>query len=174
MDNLSLADACARSLSVRLPPRVDIADLQQDAALGLIRAVPRYDKSKQASLATYAIWRINGTMLDGLRQRDDNSRSQRQQGNERTAASLSEIDPDECPELMQRDTSNIDDRDWFERITRGLCDRDRMILRLRFFDDLTLGEIATRTRHCEARISGLLVDALKFLRDKLNQIGTCN
>ncbi|EKT58590.1 RNA polymerase sigma factor FliA [Providencia sneebia] len=69
----------ALKLQVRLPASVDIDDLIQAGSIGLLHALERFDATQGASLATYAIQRIRGAMLDELRSRDWAPRSVRRQ-----------------------------------------------------------------------------------------------
>lgn len=69
----------ALALQVRLPASVDLDDLIQAGAVGLLDAFNRYDASAGATFATFASQRIRGAMLDELRTRDWLPRSVRRQ-----------------------------------------------------------------------------------------------
>lgn len=60
----------ARSIAARLPGNVVLADLVGAGLLGLINAVSKFDPARDASLATYAQFRIRGAILDSLRSQD--------------------------------------------------------------------------------------------------------
>lgn len=53
-----------------LPPHVDVDDLISDGTVGLVTAVERYDPARSIDFATFAIRRIRGAMIDGLRALD--------------------------------------------------------------------------------------------------------
>lgn len=57
-------------LAKSLPPHVDADDLYSYGAFGLINAVERFDPARGVKFETYAITRIRGSILDGLRSMD--------------------------------------------------------------------------------------------------------
>jgi RNA polymerase sigma factor for flagellar operon FliA len=60
----------AGRLAMGLPPTIDVDDLTSYGVFGLINAIERYDPGRQVKFETYAIARIRGAMLDGLRASD--------------------------------------------------------------------------------------------------------
>ncbi|MDR0529441.1 MAG: RNA polymerase sigma factor FliA [Zoogloeaceae bacterium] len=54
----------------RLPANVDVNDLVQNGMIGLLDACARYRENAGAQFETYAVQRIRGAMLDGLRSND--------------------------------------------------------------------------------------------------------
>lgn len=78
-----------RLLAVRLHrrcPQVELDDLISTGTIGLIRAVDRFDPSRNLKLKTLAEHRIRGAMLDYLRQIDPLPRSVRRFQKQRDAA----------------------------------------------------------------------------------------
>jgi len=67
----------ASRLRSRLPSHVDMDDLFQSGMIGLDHALDRYEPSGGASFETYAARRIEGAMLDRLRQLDELPREAR-------------------------------------------------------------------------------------------------
>lgn len=67
----------AGRLAASLPPHVDVDDLYSDGAVGLVRAVERYDPERGVDFPTFAISRIRGAMVDGMRELDWLPRSAR-------------------------------------------------------------------------------------------------
>src|SRR3954451_8222319 len=57
----------AASIHERLPSSVSQEDLVSTGIIGLIQAVDNFDATKNASLRTYAEFRIRGAILDSLR-----------------------------------------------------------------------------------------------------------
>ena len=57
----------AGRLAMGLPPVVDVDDLISYGVFGLIDAIDKYDPDRAVKFETYAIARIRGAMLDGLR-----------------------------------------------------------------------------------------------------------
>lgn len=72
-----LVKRIALHLAGRLPPNVELDDLIQAGALGLMEAAQRFDPSAGASFATFAGIRIRGAMIDELRRYDWSPRSTR-------------------------------------------------------------------------------------------------
>lgn len=67
----------ALRLQVRLPASVQLDDLIQAGAIGLLDALDKFDSSLGTAFSTYAVQRIRGSMLDELRSRDWAPRSVR-------------------------------------------------------------------------------------------------
>ena len=57
----------ARRIHDRLPSHIPLDDLVQAGILGLIEALHKFDASKNVELKTYAKHRIQGAILDSLR-----------------------------------------------------------------------------------------------------------
>ncbi|MBV9720124.1 MAG: FliA/WhiG family RNA polymerase sigma factor [Candidatus Eremiobacteraeota bacterium] len=75
---LHLVKYVAGRISVHLPANVDINDLINDGVFGLMDAIEKYDDSRSVKFETYAITRINGSILDALRSLDWVPRTVRQ------------------------------------------------------------------------------------------------
>jgi RNA polymerase sigma factor FliA len=60
----------AFQLMARLPASVDVDDLIQNGMMGLLDAINRFEDGLGAQFETYAVQRIRGAMLDGLRDND--------------------------------------------------------------------------------------------------------
>ena len=67
---LHIVKYVAGKISVSLPPNVDLNDLINDGIVGLIDAIEKYDDSRGVKFETYAITRINGSIIDALRALD--------------------------------------------------------------------------------------------------------
>ncbi len=65
-------------LALFVPPTVELDDLIGYGAIGLIQAVDRFDPGRGIKFSTYAVARIRGAMLDGMRKSDWFPRSLRQ------------------------------------------------------------------------------------------------
>lgn len=80
--------AMARRLMARIPPdaAVELDDLINSGALGLLDAMNRYDASRHVMFSTFADFRIRGAMLDVLRRLDPVSRQARSTANRIQAA----------------------------------------------------------------------------------------
>ena len=69
-DLAPLVKRIAHHMMASLPPSVEIDDVIQSGMMGLLDAARRYQTSEGAQFETYAVQRIRGSMLDGLRQCD--------------------------------------------------------------------------------------------------------
>ncbi|MDP2399288.1 MAG: RNA polymerase sigma factor FliA [Burkholderiales bacterium] len=65
-----LVKRIAHHMMASLPPSVEVNDVIQSGMMGLLDAARRYTESEGAQFETYAVQRIRGAMLDGLRQAD--------------------------------------------------------------------------------------------------------
>jgi RNA polymerase sigma factor FliA len=80
MSELSQVYYLARRIHERLPQHVPLEDLVHAGILGLIEAVRKYNPNKNASLKSFASFRIRGAILDSLRALDWGSRPLRKKG----------------------------------------------------------------------------------------------
>ncbi len=80
MSELSQVYYVARRIHERLPQHVPFEDLVNAGVLGLIEAVRKYNPQKNASLKSFASFRIRGAILDSLRALDWGSRPLRRKG----------------------------------------------------------------------------------------------
>lgn len=76
-DHLPLVKVIAVAVHRNLPVQVDLDDLVQAGAMGLVDAARKYDIRKKVQFETYAKYRIRGAILDSLRQLDWASRDLR-------------------------------------------------------------------------------------------------
>ncbi|ENO89501.1 RNA polymerase sigma factor FliA [Thauera linaloolentis] len=65
-----LVKRIAYQLMARLPASVEVDDLIQNGMMGLLDAIGRYEDGLGAQFETYAVQRVRGAMLDGLRDND--------------------------------------------------------------------------------------------------------
>lgn len=74
-----LVKRLAFHLMARLPASVQVDDLIQNGMIGLLDAMNRFEDGMGAQFETYAVQRIRGAMLDGLRESDWLPRSVRRE-----------------------------------------------------------------------------------------------
>ena len=67
---LPLVDKVANRLAINLPANVDRDDLISYGRFGLLDALAKFDHTRGLQFETYAMWRIRGAMIDGLREND--------------------------------------------------------------------------------------------------------
>ena len=65
-----LVKRIAYYLMAKLPASVQVDDLVQNGMLGLLDALGRFEEGMGAQFETYAVQRVRGAMLDGLREND--------------------------------------------------------------------------------------------------------
>ncbi len=82
----SLVKYVAGRLAMGLPPMVDVDDLISYGVFGLMDAIDKFDPDRQVKFETYAIARIRGAMLDGMRAYDWIPYSARQKARELESA----------------------------------------------------------------------------------------
>lgn len=78
LENVSLVKYVAERVKDNLPPEVERGDLVSYGTFGLIDAIEKFDHNRGIKFETYAIPRIRGAILDGLRATDTAPRSLRQ------------------------------------------------------------------------------------------------
>ena len=69
VENFGMVNTAAWCMARKHKNQTDLDDLISDAQLGLVKAATRFDKSMGCKFSTYALKRMNGEMLDGLRVR---------------------------------------------------------------------------------------------------------
>lgn len=67
---LPLVNKVANRLAIGLPSNVDRDDLISFGRFGLLDALSKFDHTRGLQFETYAMWRIRGAMIDGLRESD--------------------------------------------------------------------------------------------------------
>jgi RNA polymerase sigma factor for flagellar operon FliA len=82
---LPFVQKLARRVAATMPHSIDIGDLVQDGAIGLIDAANRFDEARGIKFETFAERRIRGAMIDALR-KDAWPRGVRRQRRELEAA----------------------------------------------------------------------------------------
>lgn len=182
--HLALAEAIAERWSRRVNDRLD---LRQVAYLGLVQAARRFDRRTGSAFAAFAAAYIRGELLHYLR---DTARVVRvPRGVLASAASAvgslgSPLSLD-APVLSAGDvvplSSTVGD---FDRrldesdarvplfaALRILPDEARLVVYLRYFEDLTQAEIARRTGSTQKAVSRSLDGSLRALRRELDRPG---
>jgi len=214
----------ARRIHDRLPSHIQLDDLVQAGILGLIEALHKFDPSKNVELKTYAKHRIQGAILDSLRDLDWSPRPLRkkarllEQAHQRLRARLGRpaTEPELAGELgmelrdLQRllgdlrglDLGSLQDeftdsgqsrdtlaasaerieeepfanclqgelRELLGRAVGELQPRERQVLSLYYFEELTMKEVGAVLGVGEARVSQIHSAALVRLRARLRDM----
>jgi RNA polymerase sigma factor for flagellar operon FliA len=214
----------ARRIHDRLPSHIPFDDLVQAGILGLMEALHKYDPAKNVELKTYAKHRIQGAILDSLRNLDWSPRSLRkkarqlEQAHQRLRAQFGRpaTEPElaielgmELKDLQQLlgdlrglDLGSLQDefnasgqerdtlaapvrhpeqepfaqclegelRDILARAVRELQPRERQVLSLYYFEELTMKEVGAVLGVGEARVSQIHSAALVRLRARMRTL----
>lgn len=142
-----------------------LEDLVQVGAIGLIKAVDRYDAERGTSFGAYAAPFIAGEIRHHLRDRCSPVRIPRrlQQEGVRVVAVGLDCAGDTHADPM----AQAHDRLAIRAALRALRPRERRIVQLRFVEDLSQAQIARRTGLSQVHVSRVLRGALTRLRDEL-------
>jgi RNA polymerase sigma-B factor len=152
-----------RSLARRYRGRgEDLEELVQVGALALVRASGRFDPDRGVAFASFAAPAVEGEIRRHLRDRPGREVSSGPGGPdapERAAESAGD----------QESTRESEARVLLEGGLRGLEERERRIVFLRFHADMTERQIASTVGISQAQVSRLLDAALAKLRVELTQ-----
>jgi RNA polymerase sigma factor for flagellar operon FliA len=181
---LSLASMCryiASDISRSYGGLVEYEDLLQDAYLGAMDAVDRYDESLGFALTTFAHRRIRGAVIDGIRGRDNLKRSYRQalkqagvtvnvlsldrSHDEEESMTLLGLIEDEAATLA---LSRLEDADAVRRAVDRLPARLHYVVTEYYWRGRTLLDIAQEMGVTESRVSQILSKAKEWLRTALH------
>lgn len=208
----------ARRIHHRLPPNIQLNDLIHAGILGLMQALQNYDRTQKVALGSYAKYRIQGAILDSLRELDWSPRLLRRQARLLEGASqrlgsrlgrtptetelaaelhtnltrlqhllgelrgldLSSLEgelPEEATSCeaysgrLQEDPYTLclrsETRHWLTVAVGELPPRERQMLALYYYEELTMREVGEVLGVAEARVSQIHSAALIRLRARL-------
>jgi RNA polymerase sigma factor for flagellar operon FliA len=153
----------AGKLGSWLPPHVEEGDLISYGLLGLIGAIERFEPDREIKFETYAISRIRGAMIDELRSLDWVPRSVRNRAREIERA-IAELESDG---EVARELPHGEMRQALAQAITRLPDRERLVVTLYYYEELTLREIGEVLSVTESRVSQLHTKAILRLRVRL-------
>jgi RNA polymerase sigma-B factor len=155
-----------RSLARRVDPRGEqLEDLTQVGAVGLIKAVDRFDPDRGSSFLAYAVPTIVGEIRRHLRDHGQPvriTRADRAAGVVVRSVPLAESLSPSTPEPG-------DERVLVERCLRALPRRQRRIVHLHYFGNLSQRRIATELGLSQVHVSRLLRESLGRMREEIGQ-----
>jgi RNA polymerase sigma-B factor len=161
--HLPLVRAVARRFAGGAEP---LEDLVQIGSIGLIKAADRYDDARGVSFAAYATPFIAGEIRHHLRDRAAPVRVPRRLQAE--GVSVTTVGLDCAGDPAQADPAGqTQDRLALKAALLALRPRERHIVQLRFGEDLSQAQIASRTGLSQVHVSRMLRGALARLRDEL-------
>ncbi|GAA5183952.1 RNA polymerase sigma factor FliA [Niveibacterium umoris] len=154
-----LVKRIAYHLMAKLPASVQVEDIIQNGMLGLLDAIGRYEEGLGAQFETYAVQRIRGAMLDGLRENDWLPRSLRREMRRIETA---------IHQLEQRFGRQPTEKELSEALGMTLVDYQKMLQEARgyqlvYFEDFSDEE---EEDFLERHVAGHEADPLDVLEDK--------
>jgi len=163
--HLPLVRAIARRFVHRGEP---LEDLVQVGALGLIKAVDRFDPRRGVTLGAYAAPTIAGEIQRHLRDRLGLIRVPRDAGHEAAAARfplpLEAAGIQRADDAAEQGLTRSEDRAVLASGLRTLPRRDRRVVQMRYYDELSQRRIAARMGISQVHVS-------RILRDSLGRLG---
>ncbi len=224
LEHMPMVRHIARRIAERLPKSVDLEDLTSAGVLGLIDAYSKFESTKQVQFRSYAHFRIQGAILDFLRQSDWSPRDLRKKS--RTIQNAVRVLTQQLARAPSEDevsaelNLHLDDYQRLLGELRGLdigslhaergedtgeeeisyvagapqedplfcClkgelrqhlaeaieelpERERLILTLYYFEELTMKEIGQTIGVVESRVSQIHTSAVLRLRSALETFG---
>ena len=167
--HLPLVRAIARRFASR---GEQFEDLAQVGAVGLIKAIDRYDPARGSSLTAYAVPTIVGEIRRHLRDSTQLLRLPRQNGDQPVAVRAVPLDAD-APSWRDDDADRGlelgEERVLIEAGMRALPRRQRRIVQLHYFANLSQRGIASELGLSQVHVSRLLQDSLGKLRQEIGQ-----
>lgn len=163
-----------RTLARRFAARGEqLEDLVQVGAVGLIKAIDRYDPERGCSLTAYAVPTIVGEIRRHLRDSTQPLRlPRRPSGDDRFVVKAVPLDADAA---SSRDTGAErrlelgEERMLIAAGMRALPRRQRRIIQLHYFANLSQRGIASELGLSQVHVSRLLQDSLGKLRQEIGQ-----
>lgn len=148
-------------------------DLVQVGAVGLIKAVDRFDPARGVTLGAYAAPTIAGEIQRHLRDRATLIRIPRDAGDEATAARfplpLEAAGGSRADDAAEQGLARSEDRALVARGLRALPPREREVVQLRYYGDLTQRGIAAELGISQVHVSRLLRESLGRLGRQLGR-----
>jgi len=130
-----LVKRIAFHLMAKLPASVQVDDLVQNGMIGLLDAIGRFEEGLGAQFETYAVQRVRGAMLDGLRENDWMPRGLRREMR-RVEATIHQLEHEIGRPPMEQELASA--------LDMSLADYQKLLLEARghqlvYLEDLTEG-----------------------------------
>ena len=163
----------ARSIARRFAHRGEqLEDLAQVGAVGLIKAIDRYDPARGSPLTAYAVPTIAGEIRRHLRDRALPVRPPRHPGGTPVVVRSVPLDEEGAASqdaVAARGLELGEERALIEAGMRALPRRERRIVQLHYFGNLSQRGIAGELGLSQVHVSRLLRDSLGKLREEIGQ-----
>jgi len=149
-------------------PCQDVDDYVSIGRLGLLDAAERYRPDKGASFNTYSEIRIKGHLIDHYRNETYNRHTKQPKPHPLSLEELSEQGIEPSADGLEGRTAN---KELAHELLASLPERERVIIRLLYWLNLTQNEIAQVFDLTESRISQLRIKTLTQLRQSAEARG---
>lgn len=167
--HIEQAHRIAKHLRATIPTcrHVDLSDLESASHMGLLAAYQKYDATRGA-FGSFLYRCVQTAVYRELSRHDLVKRPLREVI---TAPMLSEqVIPDHG---FQTHYQLLDQHEWVHRALEQLKPREELLIRLRYLEDMPVGEIAERFQLTPGRVSQLLKRAVATLRKLLTEGSAC-
>lgn len=159
-----------RALAHRFASRGEqLDDLAQVGAVGLIKAVDRYDPARGASFTAYAVPTVVGEIRRHLRDSARPVRVPRGAGLTVHSVPLEDETPASRDTVAEQRLEQGEERALIEAGLRALPRRQRRIVQLHYFGNVSQRGIADQLGLSQVHVSRLLHDSLGKLRQEIGQ-----
>ena len=171
----------AGRLEIYTGQHFEFDDLVSYGIFGLIDAIEKFDITKGVKFESYASLRIRGAIIDSLRDLDWVPRSLRRKSKEDGSElqSMVSLDDflDQNMEFVAASADGVPEehidkqelRNMLIEAIESLSERDRLIITLHYFEELTLREISKTMKVSESRVSQIHTRALSRMQEKLGK-----
>jgi RNA polymerase primary sigma factor len=161
---------------------VPISELISDGNMGLLRAIEKFDESKDVKFISYAVWWIRQAMLESIKKRNAINFVEIEPNTDNDASMDKKlIEDDEDDVSFDNDLSNENDekskeinenqKNVVKSIIKTLSDRERDIIEnyygLNDKKELTLTEIGKKYNLSSERVRQIKLVSLRKLRSKI-------
>jgi RNA polymerase sigma factor (sigma-70 family) len=159
-----LANKLAFQRKRSLPRFIDIEDLRSAAYLGLVEAANRYNPDLGICFSTFAYRRINGSIIDYLR---DQGWMKRGATHCIMSLDANVANNEGCVlgDTIEAKEEKTDQEEVLEVISLKLDNQAKSVLRHYFIDELSMKEVGEKFGVTEGRISQLIKQYKEQIRD---------
>jgi len=147
----------------------ELGDLMSIGTIGLMKAVERFDPSR-GKFRTYAFYWVEAEIQKQLRTPTRRRKRRPTVSLDAPTAdglTLHDLLADQKPSPFD-DTATVQRRERVRSALKGLRERDRRIVRMAFFDEMTLAQIGDVIGVCRERVRQILESALDHLYLRLS------
>jgi RNA polymerase sigma factor for flagellar operon FliA len=145
-----------------LSPRIGLAraDLVSAGCYGLLLAARRFDPARGVGFGVFARSHVHGALMREIQTAMRGAGV----GTDEVLIIGSDIEPDSLPDTREAPADSAETAQVRELLEYQLSERERLIVTLYFYEELTLAEIAAVVSESESAVSRALKGAIDRLR----------